>query len=624
MMISHLLPDWLRSVHHDPSEKYLSEPSPALGAEIHIRLRVAPGAPLKRIFLRHFPDGEQALIPLHPGGTSSNAEWWECRLVMNQPVLHYRFTLEAADGIWFYSAAGPSLYDPLDSMDFRLLADYHSPAWLGGSVFYQIFPDRFANGDPHNDPQPGDYQMYGHGPQTFPWGGPPAAGKPFPLVFYGGDLPGILQRLDYLQSLGVTGLYLNPVFTSYSNHKYDVVDYDHVDPHLGGDQALVELRSGLTGRNMHYILDIVPNHCGYWHPWFQAARQAPTSVEAGFFTFERHPDQYASWLGVGSLPKLNYNSLELRRRIYQSEDAVFRRWLKPPFSADGWRIDVANMLARQGPTQMGTQIAGEIRRVVKDTRPDSYLVGENFFDATSQLQGDQWDGVMNYMGFTMPLWHWLRGYQQGAWGLHGLISNDQPWPSPAFEATIRARRAAIPWVIFLQQLNLLGSHDTQRIRSIVGGNRELHHLAAVLQFTYPGIPCIYYGDEIGLQDDPALAARGCMPWEEAAWDQASLEFYRRLIQLRRNSIALQRGGFQVLHAEEDVFAFQRETKNERYIVIAQRSPLGRPALPLPIWMAGITEDAVFDEFFSGQRSVARNGSLLLPELPQGGTIWREI
>ncbi len=624
MFSSNHFPEWLQSVHHDGSEKYVSDPYPQLGAEIQIRLRATPDAPLKRVFLRHAPDGEQAFIPLSASGSGSGAAWWECQLAIQQPVIHYRFVLEARDGIWFFSAAGPSIFDPLDSSDFRLLAGYRTPSWLKSAVFYQIFPDRFANGVPENDPQPGDFEFRGHSPQTYAWGKPPDPGQPFPLVFYGGDLPGIQQRLDYLHSLGVNGLYLNPIFTSFSNHKYDVVDYDHVDPHLGGDSALVQLHAGLAARNMHYILDIVPNHCGYWHPWFQTARQDPHSLEAGFFSFDQHPDRYASWLGVGSLPKLNYNSMELRHRIYRGEDAVFRRWLRPPYSADGWRIDVANMLARQGPNQMGDEIAREIRQAVKETRPDTYLIGENFFDATPQLQGDQWDGVMNYMGLSMPLWHWLRGYRQGAWGMHGVISGEQAWPTTAFAATLHARRSVIPWGILLQQFNLLDSHDTQRIRSITAGNRSLHHLAATVQFTYPGVPCIYYGDEIGLQDDPVLAARGCMPWDEGKWDLVTLEFYRRLVQLRRSSAALQVGGFQMLLVDTDTFAYQREAKNDRLIVVAQRSPEMRPAYSLPVRTAGIADGIHFEEVFSGRLAVTRSGGLQLPELSQGATIWREV
>ena len=281
-----------------------------------------------------------------------------------------------------YAGAGPSAHVPLDVFDFRVLAGYQPPAWVFESVFYQIFPDRFANGNPDANPRPEEYEYRGFRPRTFPWGQPPDSSQPFPIVFYGGDLPGIQQRLDYLQDLGVNALYLTPIFESFSNHKYDVANYDHIDRHFGGDQALVELRQALDARGMRYILDIVPNHAGYWHEWFQAARADPGAPEAEFFTFNRHPDDYASWLGVWSLPKLNYRSLELRQRIYAGAEGVFRRWLRTPFRADGWRVDVANMLARQGPAQMGVEIAQGIRQAVKETNPQAYLIGENFFDAS--------------------------------------------------------------------------------------------------------------------------------------------------------------------------------------------------------------------------------------------------
>ena len=238
------------------------------------------------------------------------------------------------------------------------------------------------------------------------------------IEFYGGDLPGITGKLDYLAGtssssgpgLGVNALYLNPVFTAYSNHRYDVADYDNVDPHLGGNAALAELRRGLTDRGMRYMLDIVPNHCGFMHPWFRAAQADPAAATAEFFTFRHHPDDYECWLGVRSLPKLNYRSPRLREAIYAGPDAVFRRWLRPPYAADGWRVDVANMLGRHGVDQLGAEVARGIRQAVKAENPDAYLLGENFFDATAQLQGDGWDASMNYAGFTMPLWYWLRGF----------------------------------------------------------------------------------------------------------------------------------------------------------------------------------------------------------------------
>lgn len=617
------LPLWIQAVHHDGSPKYLSDLYPQMGSQITLRLRSPANAPLQQVYLRTAPDGEQHFTPMQVAEHQPHVIWWQVSLSVDQPIFHYRFVLESQQGVFWFSANGPSIYDPLDSQDFKLLCDFQPPHWPQQSVFYQIFPDRFANGDPSNDPQESDFDYRGHHPTTYAWDSPPEPGKPFSLVFYGGDLAGIQHRLDYLQDLGINALYLNPIFTAYSNHKYDVADYQQVDPHFGGNEALVALQESLHQRGMRYILDIVPNHTGYWHPWFQTALQDPEAPEADFYSFSQHPQRYATWLGVWSLPKLNYTSRELRRRIYAADNAVFRRWLQPPYNCDGWRVDVANMLARQGENQLGETIAREIRQAVKETRPDAYLVGENFFDATEQLQGDQWDGVMNYMGLTMPLWHWLRGFRQGAWGMQGQISSSAPWPTAALEATWRTRRAAIPWAIALQQFNLLGSHDTPRIRSIVAGSEALHRLAAVIQFTYPGVPCIYYGDEIGMQNDPQLESRGTMDWQRVSQDDPFQHFYRQLITLRRSSPALQQGGFQMLACEEDTIAYQRESPDQRLIVIAHRSPQPRRSAALTVWPGGVPDGARFQEYFSGEQAVVMDGHLQIGSVEQGASIWIE-
>src|SRR6267143_1185087 len=308
------IPAWLSTVHHDGSPRYVSNPYPRLGETVRVRLRVGAGAPVRRVFLRTCPDGEQAFMSATPGPAQPPARWWKADLPVREPAVHYRFVLEADDGVWFYSAAGPAAHDPLDSTDFRLLADAAPPGWRRSTVFYQIFPDRFANGDPSRDPRPDEYEYRGHRPRTYAWETLPPEDHVFPLVFYGGDLRGIRDRLEYLKNLGVNALYLNPVFTSFSNHKYDVADYEHVDGHLGGDEELARLRRALADRGMRYLLDVVPNHIGSSHPWFQAAQADAAAPEAGFFTFTRHPDQYATWLGVQSLPKLNYRNEELRRR----------------------------------------------------------------------------------------------------------------------------------------------------------------------------------------------------------------------------------------------------------------------------------------------------------------------
>lgn len=616
-------PNWLSSIHHDGSDRYVSLPYPRLGQTVRLRLRVSRAAPIARVVLRSFPDGEQALRDMQRGPTEAAAQWWEADLLIDEPVAHYRFIIDSADGLWHYSATGPTAHVPLDATDFRILADYQPPGWTDAAVFYQIFPDRFANGDPATNPRPEEYEYRGHRPTTYPWESPPPADQFFPLVFYGGDLPGIESRLDYLTDLGINALYLNPVFTALSNHKYDVADYDHVDPHLGGDEALASLRRALDARGMRYLLDIVPNHCGYWHPWFQTALADAAAAEAEFFTFRQHPDEYASWLGVWSLPKLNYRSPELRRRIYDAPEAVFRRWLRPPFSADGWRVDVANMLGRQGETQLGQELGQAIRRAVHEARPDAYLMGENFFDATGQLQGDQWDGVMNYDGFTQPLWYWLRGYDLGAHGFAEPLAAPC-WPTTALAAAWLSRLAAIPWAIALQQYNLLGSHDTPRIRTTLGGNDALHRLAAALLLTFPGVPGLYYGDEIGLTDLLHVKQRGCMVWDETRWDKSLRNYHRELIHLRRGSAALQRGGFQLLLVEEDTIAYQRDAADDRVLVFAHRGEQPRPAGDVPLAHAGVPDGARFVDALGEAEVSVRDGALSLPELAQGALILRQV
>jgi alpha-glucosidase len=295
----------------------------------------------------------------------------------------------------------------------------------------------------------------------------------------------------------------------------------------------------------------------------------------------------------------------------------------PPFSADGWRVDVANMLGRQGETQLGQELGQAIRRAVRQARPDAFLMGENFFDATDQLQGDQWDGVMNYDGFTHPLWHWLRGYEQGAHGLADPLRGPR-WSSETMVTAWRSRLAAIPWVVACRQYNLLDSHDTPRIRTIVGGNDALHRLAVALLLTFPGVPGLYYGDEIGLTDLPHVQQRGCMVWDEARWNKPLRDYHRQLIHLRRESVALRQGGFQVLLTEADTIAYQRDSATERVLVFAHRSQQPRPAGDLPLAHAGVPDGTRFVDVLGGAEVCVREGRLPLPEVAQGALILRQV
>jgi alpha-glucosidase len=532
-------PNYLNSIHHSGSSRYVFPNEVNIGDMVTIRLRTALTTPIHQVLLRTAPDGEQQFTPLIPEITDPAAACRWCRVLIpvSMPVTHYRFMILAHETTYWYNGSGVHAYNPTDSEDFRILAGYHAPNWLKNTVFYQIFPDRFADGDLSNNVRDDEFEYSGYRTQARPWGTPPTDIGPAAMVeFYGGDLEGIIAHLDYLTELGINALYLNPIFTAFSNHRYDVTDYFAVDLHLGGDQSLVELRQALAERGMRYILDIVPNHCGYRHPWFQAAQADPAAPTAEYFTFRNHPDDYKTWLGVRTLAKLNYRSAALRNIMYAGQDSVFRHWLRPPYSADGWRIDVANMLARQGADQLGLDVSRGICQAVKAENPEAYLLGENFFDATSQLQGDCWDGVMNYSGFALPLRDWFGQVKiKLPWQREPIITAT-PLTTQALVHGWGAYRAAIPWVIACQQLNLIGSHDTPRALYLLEGNRDLLRLEAALLFTYPGVPCIYYGDEIGLGGSVGMNPRQCMSWERSTWDNELHAYFKDLIHLPKCAV----------------------------------------------------------------------------------------
>ncbi len=609
---------WEASVHHDGSPLYLRF-SGRLGDTAVFRLRMAADAPVRGVFLRTCPDGEQQITPLQDQGIRGVCRWWEGTLPIRMLRTNYRFLIRADDGTRWYSAGGMTRYYPTDANDFVVLANYHAPAWVRDTVFYQIFPDRFADGDPTNNVRSGTYLYHGHPVIARGWHEQPNR-ETGPFEFYGGDLQGIAQRIDYLTDLGVSAIYLNPIFRAPSNHKYDVEDYTSIDPHLGGEAGLLMLRQALDEHQMQLVLDIVPNHCGVTHPWFVAAQRDPHAPTSEFFIFRRHPHEYESWLGVKTLPKLNYCSMRLREIMYAGHDAIMRHWLRPPYRIDGWRIDVANMLGRLGPDNLGHKIGRGIRRAVKAEQPDAYLLGEHFFDGTPHLQGEELDATMNYQGFTFPIWRWLGGFEFNP-------QRPEADPRPIATETVAdqwtAFRAAIPWQIASQQFNLLGSHDTPRIRTIVGNDLARVRVAMVLLFCYPGVPCVYYGDEIGLTGGGDPDCRRPMPWDESTWDHDLRTFVQRLVRLRRRAPALRWGGFQQLYAHGETIAFQREAPEQRLVIVARRSNDGQRSLP--VRHAGLADGTRMREILTGTEAVVFDGRLDISSLPAtGAQVWQEV
>jgi alpha-glucosidase len=621
----YLPPDlqWTAGLHHDGSAVYVSNPYPKLEEKVTISLRAPLDAPLRGVYLRTEPDGEAHYTPMQITQRNAVSAFWSATIHITMLRTHYRFKLMTPAGSLWLNALGITRSDGPDGYDFKLLANYAAPRWVHDAVFYQIFPDRFHNGDPSLTIQPGSRTKREFSVQVRNWGDPPLsyreAGN---LDFYGGDLPGIAQKLDYLEDLGVNAIYLTPIFTSPSNHRYNIDDFYNVDPHLGGNQALAELRQAMDQHDMRLMLDITPNHVSSLNPWFLDAQQNENAPTADFFTFNRRPNDYVAWLGVKSLPKLNYNSARLREVMYEAPDSIIRLWLKDPYRIDGWRLDVANMTGRLGVSLLTHKVKRGIRRAAKDENPEAYLIGENFFDGTPYLQGDELDAIQNYQGFNIPMWRWLNGKDNGWLGDKGWVDRSI-MPSEAFAEQLTLYRAAVPWVIANQQFNQLGSHDTPRILTVVDGDKELARLGAFLLMTYPGVPCVYYGDEIGMEGAGDPDNRRTMIWESDHWDTGLRAFYQKLITLRKASSALKTGGYQQLIAERGLFAFMRQSPEQTLIIVANRDSTETP-VTLPVWQAGIADGTTAVDLLSDKALMVQNGVIELDVLSRPSMLMLEV
>ena len=609
---------WQQSVFHAGSEAYVQPQQVTLGQTVMLRIRMASNAPVHNVYARICPDGEQTFVPLQRMQTAQQ-QWWEGPITVAMPQTGYRFWLLTDDGGWWYSQAGLQRSTPLDANDFRLLADYAAPEWVPTSVFYQIFPDRFADGDPSNNVYTDEYTCYGREVVARAWGEQPRSHVESGAVeFFGGDLQGIVQRLDYLEELGVSALYLNPVFAAPTNHKYDTADYFNVDPHLGGDEALIKLRQALTKRSMRLVLDIVLNHCGATNLWFTQAQANRRAATAEYFTWYDHPESYEAWWGIPSLPKLNYASSALRRAIYAGNDAVIRYWLREPYLIDGWRLDVANMMGRQGAHQFGHKIGRGLRRAIKQENPHAYMLGEHFYDGTPHLQGNELDASMNYRGFGFPVLQWLAGFDiNGAW--KHPWADQQRLPTEALVQQWHTFLGALPWQIALQQFNVLTSHDTPRLLTIMDNNPDLLRVAVTLQMTWPGVPCVYYGDEIGLTGGGDPYCRGCMPWEPAAWDQDLRSWYQKIILTRRESPALAYGSLQFVWVGQDGLAYVREHSQESMLVVALREPV--ESLTLPVEHSLLSAGMRLHNIWTAETVEVQDGTITL-QPQQQASVWQ--
>ena len=431
--------------------------------------------------------------------------------------------------------------------------NFITPEWVHHAIFYQIFPDRFAKSDKVVKPN-----------YLESWDSPPHIHG-----YKGGDLLGVVEKLDYLQDLGVNAIYFNPIFQSASNHRYHTHDYFQVDPMLGGNQAFKEMLKEAHRRNIKVVLDGVFYHASRGFFQFNdILENGDKSAYLDWFHVRGFPlnayqgkPNYSCWWGLPALPEFNTDNMQVRDYIFR----VAKYWLDE--GIDGWRLDVPNEIDDDAFWQ-------EFRQVVKGANPDAYIVGEIVTDASRWLAGDQFDAVMNYL-LTYAIWMYFGGKDvnqelYGHWiSSHGSLINVHSVGD--FARFVTGLQERYPRQAVLAQLNLLDSHDTARFLSILNGRKDLMLLALLFLMTYPGAPSVYYGDEIGLDGGIDPDCRKAFSWDENRWDKDMLAFYKDCIRMRKDYPALQDGEFKVLLAENDVLAYLRSKGEQKLLVVLNRS-----------------------------------------------------
>ncbi|HEX7065965.1 MAG TPA: glycoside hydrolase family 13 protein [Bacillales bacterium] len=449
--------------------------------------------------------------PMIPNGSDELFDYWFAEV--KPPFRRLRYGFELVDGSETLVYTEKGFYDspPADIQNYfcfpflNTIDVFRAPEWVKDTVWYQIFPERFANGDTSNDPK-----------RALSWG----STEPTPTNFFGGDFQGVIDHLDYLEDLGISGIYFTPIFKAHSNHKYDTIDYMEIDPQFGDKEKFRQLVKKCHEKGIRVMLDAVFNHSGYYFPQFQDVLEngAKSRYKDWFhikdFPIQRNPaPNYDTFAFEPNMPKLNTENPEVRNFLLK----VATYWIEE-FDIDGWRLDVAN--------EVDHHFWRDFRRVVKTVKPDTYILGEIWHDSMPWLQGDQFDAVMNYPFTLAALEYFANGTKK----------------ADSFANDITNVLNAYPKNINEVAFNLLGSHDTPRVLTECGENKQKAKLLYLFQFTFTGTPCIYYGDEIGMTGGGDPGCRKCMLWDKSAQDQDLFQFMQKLITLRKTEPALKSGG----------------------------------------------------------------------------------
>lgn len=638
----------LRALFSDTTKTYRNPPEPGMNEQVTIRLRTA----------KYNVDDVWVVVNNQPikmirGFSDQLFDYFEGTIQTESEKVFYHFEVRSGKARCYYNQIGATK-DLNPYYDFEIIPGFKTPEWAKGIVMYQIFLDRFCNGDITNDVCDGEYSYINEQVNSVgDWNKYP--NKVGIREFYGGDLQGVMDKLDYLQNLGIEAIYFNPLFVSPSNHKYDVEDYDYIDPHFGiiieengekldaGDldnshasmyinrvtnkknleasnALFASLVEEIHRRGMKVIIDGVFNHCGSFNKWLDrehiysngvdefdvGASQDKQSPYHDFFKFygDQWPENisYDGWWGNDTLPKLNYECSPMLEEYILN---IGRKWVSPPYNVDGWRLDVAADLGYS--KEYNHNFWKKFRKAIKEVNPDALILAENYGDSHDWLQGDQWDTVMNYDAFMEPITWFLTGMQKHSDEFHqDMIGN-----ADNFFKAMSHNMSRLGGQSYAIAMNELSNHDHSRFLtrtnrtigrleskgSIAAGynvNKAVFMEAVVIQMTWPGMPTVYYGDEAGVCGWTDPDNRRTYPWGNE--DRELIEFHREIIKLHKENTAISYGSYKQLCSEFNLISYGRFNENNVIIVVINNSDDERKAR-IPAWELGLTHNDDVEQIF---------------------------
>ena len=624
----------------DGTEGYVYPPEPKESELVTFRFRTAKDD-VDRVGLVTSAD----TYVMEKECTQGEFDYYTFETRLGEEPFRYCFEVQSGTEKYYYGRCGISR-EILEYYNFVVVPGFSTPDWAKGAVMYQIFTDRFYNGDKSNDVETNEYYYIGdYSQRVTNWDKYPA--NMGVREFYGGDLQGVMDKLDYLQDLGVEVVYFNPLFVSPSNHKYDIQDYDYIDPHYGkivddggevlpngvtdnsqatkykkrttdlknleaSNELFIKLVEELHRRGMKVILDGVFNHCGSFNKWMDRERiyegeedyepgayvSADSPYRSYFRFFKEGPENwpyngnYDGWWGHDTLPKLNYeDSVKLENYILY----IGREWVSPPYNVDGWRLDVAADLGRSN--EYNHEFWQKFRRAVKDANPNALILAEHYGDPSDWLKGDEWDTVMNYDAFMEPVTWFLTGMEkhsdEAREELLGNIDN--------FIGSMAHHMSNMLTPSLQVAMNELSNHDHSRFLTrtnhMVGRvehlgpeaaneyvNKAVMREAVVMQMTWVGAPTVYYGDEAGVCGFTDPDNRRTYPWGHE--DQELIAFHKEAIRIHKEHPALKTGSLKILGGEENILSYARFKGHDRIIVVINNRS-ERAEVKVPVWEAEI-------------------------------------